>query len=287
MATKTDEQVATPVAADIPNGVEAEPQEAALSPKAQAQLERWSKIDTNRYAELMLDQKLEFAQLLVRSGLLPADIKTREAALVIMEMGAALTIDPLRAFQSIYVVKGRPVLSSALIGGLLKRGGYDFEWTESTPEAATCVVTDPKGRTLTQRFTLEQAKKAGLVSSSTWQNYPEQMLRWRSLAFAGRSMAPDVLGGFYTDAEDIPAGDPVAVATATVVVEDSSNHRDHIEDAVIEAGFDRQTFADDAKAMVDGDYDEQTGEKVEPKGDDLFGGAVPGAPRNPGAFDTE
>lgn len=277
MATKTDEP--TSVASDIPAGVEREPEtDAALSPKAQAQLERWSKIDTNRYGELMLDQKLEFAQLLVKSGLLPVDIKTRESALVIMEMGAALKIDPLRAFQSIYVVKGRPVLSSSLIGGLLKRGGYDFEWTESTPEAATCVVTDPKGRTLTQRFTLEQAKKAGLTTNPTWQNYPEQMLRWRSLAFAGRSMAPDVLGGFYTDADDIPAGDPVAVATATVIVGDPTQHRDHDE------------AHPDA---IEAEYDKETGEKVEepaveemPKGDDLFGGGLP-TPRNPGAFDTE
>jgi hypothetical protein len=71
-----------------------------------------------------------------------------------------------------------------------------------------CDVTLKRGEeTVSTRYTLEDARKAGLIrNGSSWEKYPRQMLRWRAIGDALRIIAPDATAGFLSpeEAESIP-----------------------------------------------------------------------------------
>lgn len=62
-------------------------------------------------------------------------------------------------------------------------------------------------------WTIQDAKRAGLLGNPTWQKYPRQMLRNRVTAEGIRSTYPGVLSGCYTPEEIADMNLPVIVET--------------------------------------------------------------------------
>ena len=59
-----------------------------------------------------------------------------------------------------------------------------------------CTIERTNGFTFTAGFTLEQAKKAGLMKEgSAWMGYAENMCRWRAVGFAAVGAVPDITCG--------------------------------------------------------------------------------------------
>ena len=56
------------------------------------------------------DQMYRFATAVVKSGFAPKDVKSPEAALVAIQMGAEVGLAPMQALQSVAVINGRPSL---------------------------------------------------------------------------------------------------------------------------------------------------------------------------------
>jgi len=80
------------------------------------------------------DEMMKQADVLVKSGLLPQEVKTPAAAVAIMLTGRELGIPPMQAFRSVYVVKGKPTLSAQLMGALILRAGHSYKIVESSNE---------------------------------------------------------------------------------------------------------------------------------------------------------
>lgn len=150
------------------------------------------------------DELHKFASLLVRTKFLPESITTPEQALAIIMTGRELGIGPMHALRSIAVIKGKPTISSELMLALFKRAGGRATWKHSDEQQAELEFVHPNGDTHRERFTTQDAQRAGLLDKAMWQRYPKAMLRARALAAGLRAVAPDVIAGTYT-AEELDA----------------------------------------------------------------------------------
>jgi hypothetical protein len=170
----------------------------------------------------ILQQDLSLAATLIKSGLLPASVKTPEAAVVIIMTGRELGLLPLQALRSISVVEGKPTLSADLLLALAYKSGHctGYEILELTDEK--CVVQIARNGIVKPpySYTIEEARKAGLANRPNWQRHTKAMLRARATAAACRAYFPDVVLGLYTpdeldDLSPVPA--EAAPARAEIV----------------------------------------------------------------------
>lgn len=120
-------------------------------------------------------------------------------------LGRDLGLSPTQALMSIDVVRGNVQLRGTLLLAFVrKHPDYDYRVTEHTDEAATVVIYRHGEEEGVARFTIEDAKRAGLVKdASAWQHHPGNMCLWRAASNAVKFFAPDLLGGIpvYTEAD--------------------------------------------------------------------------------------
>jgi len=171
---------------------------------------------------------LSMAEQLVKSGLLPATIKTAQAAVVIIQKGRELGIAPMAAINGIGVINGKPVCGAELMLALLYRdhGDEAVRVIRSDPDA--CEITyHRRGWSKPERFafTIDDAKRAGLAGTATWTKYPAAMLRARCISAVARMAFPDSIGGMYTP-EELGAAVTVAPDGDLVMAPDVSRVRE-------------------------------------------------------------
>ncbi len=163
-------------------------------------------------ANLLLDPTVwnlvrEQANTLVKSGFLPTSINTPEKAVAIMTKGVELGIPPMQAFSHIYIISGKPGISAELMLSLILRAipNLPINYKRRDDQACVIVVTRPGSKPEEFSFTIEDAKRAGLMSNSTWQKYPRAMLRSRCISEMARSLFPDLLMGCSYTPEELGA----------------------------------------------------------------------------------
>jgi len=148
-----------------------------------------------------IDEIFRLATGIAKSGLAPNDMATPEKIVVAIMTGLELGLPPMFAIQKIAVINGRPSLWGDAIPALLLARGFKIkEWIEGEGDArvAYCEVKRPDGSVTLRKFSVSDARKAGLWGKSgPWTQYPERMLQMRARGFAARDGAADVLGGLY------------------------------------------------------------------------------------------
>lgn len=136
--------------------------------------------------------------------------------------GRELGVGPMTALQHIYVVDGRPAMSAQLMRSLILAAGHTIrvtDWSSSRVELVGQRAGESTSTTIT--WSLEDARRAGLLSKSNWSRYPRAMLMARATAELGRVAFPDVIGGMaYTieEAEDITVAEDNGAAAPTTKV---------------------------------------------------------------------
>jgi len=155
------------------------------------------KFGPQTYVEL-----LSYIEQIVRSPACP--VKNPADALLIVMTGAELGIQPMRALSSIHVIKGRAVLSADAIAGVVRKSGLcaSLSMVELSDERCVYRTTrkdDPAEQTYT--FSLDDARKAGLLNNENYKKHPRAMLRARCIAAICRAVYPDALMGVYADGE--------------------------------------------------------------------------------------
>lgn len=109
---------------------------------------------------------------------------------------------PATVCMEYHVIQGRPALKADAMLDRFQRAGGTIQWTERTDKACSAKFTHPQGGSLEVRWTLDDAKRAGLLGGkSNWTQYPRQMLSARVVSEGVRAVFPGVLGGFYTPEE--------------------------------------------------------------------------------------
>lgn len=133
-------------------------------------------------------------------------VSSMEAAAAIMLKGYELGLSVTASFEFIHVIQGKPGLSPRGALALL-HSHPDIEKVEIkrlTKEDGSylghsCTIRRRSGFEYTAQFTLEDAKRAGLVKpDSGWTKYPEQMCMWRAVGFAADVATPDIIAGMTT-----------------------------------------------------------------------------------------
>jgi len=162
---------------------------------------------------LLMDQAIRY----VESGLLPASIKTPQQALIIMAQGRELGIPSTVALRQIVVVQGKPTCSAELMLALVHRtyGQSAMRVFKTDNEACTVQYRQQGWDGISEyTFSIEDAKRAGLLKNATWTQYPAAMLRARAISATVRFAFPECLSGLYLPDE---LGADVTVVDGEVV----------------------------------------------------------------------
>ena len=166
-------------------------------------------------------ESMELGQVFVESGMFPGITKPAQATAKIM-MGREFGIGPVTSLQLIDVVQNRLRPRSQLIAALLKRSKrYDYSIVKMDDSEAIVAFTDRGKVVMESRWTIDDAKRAGLVRpDSGWMKYPKDMLFARALSSGATKVCPEVLGGYepleveggydVIDDQATPEGDPPA-----------------------------------------------------------------------------
>lgn len=149
-----------------------------------------------------------FAAILAKSSFVPKDYAGNPGnILAALQMGQELGLPPIQALQNIAVIGGRPsVFGDAALA--IVTTSPSFEAIEETDDGTTATCTiKRKGRpAITRKFSMDDAKRAGLLNKQgPWTTYPARMRQMRARSFAMRDLFPDVLKGMITreEAQDI------------------------------------------------------------------------------------
>lgn len=130
-------------------------------------------------------------------------VSSPEAAMAIMAKGYELGLGLTAAFEFIHIIDGKPSLSPrgalALLYTSPEFAGLTLTRLTDDKDVFTgyeCALKRRGGFSHTERFTLDDAKRAKLVKSgSAWELYPENMCKWRAIGFAIDVVFPDTTGG--------------------------------------------------------------------------------------------
>lgn len=141
-------------------------------------------------------------KLLYASGLF-SDVRDAAQAAVKILAGKELGIGPIQAMSGLHIVKGKIVLAAALIAALILRSGrYTYRVTQHDDQGCTIEFYRAAKSIGISRFTMDDARRAGLTGNATWKQYPRNMLYARSLSNGARWYCPDVFAGpVYTTGE--------------------------------------------------------------------------------------
>jgi hypothetical protein len=143
---------------------------------------------------------LEIAKILHTGGMFATRFKSAEQIFTAMLLGMAYRIPPITALTSINVINGQPAMSANLMLALAQSSGELENLKIESAQDECCVTIKRRGYSspIVSRFTVEDAKKMGLLERRNWQQQPQTMLRWRAIVAGLRLAFADILLGLYT-----------------------------------------------------------------------------------------
>jgi hypothetical protein len=173
--------------------------------------------DTERaLVVLSIADTMSIGQVLARSGFF-SDIKEQAQAVAKILAGQELGIGPVAALRGINFVKNKMNLDAGLVAALIQRSGrYDYRVLTHTADECKLAFFDGGKQVGESRFTMADAKAAGLVAGDNWQKYPRNMLFARALTNGARWYCPGVyFGAVYSGDELADAPEPPAITVIT------------------------------------------------------------------------
>jgi hypothetical protein len=153
------------------------------------------------------NQIKEMCMMAVKSGMLPSSIKTAEAAAIIALKARELGIPLMVGFAHIVVINGKPAMSAELIQAQARKNLPGLIFNIVKADNTVCIVECQRpergSKMFTGTFTIEDAKRAGLLGKDVWKNYPAAMLRARAITATLRVVCPDALMGISHTPEEL------------------------------------------------------------------------------------
>jgi len=150
-------------------------------------------------------------QILIDSGAIPSSLDSPQKLMTIIQMGKELGLPALVSINNLNIIKGRTVISSAMLGAMLKKRGIEWVWTKDFVTEGERIVTEiefewisivtkrPKSAKFSCSY--QEFELAGFTSNPSWGKMPKIMTRWRTLSNAVKALFPEVLMGVYSESE--------------------------------------------------------------------------------------
>jgi|694.fasta_scaffold27185_2 hypothetical protein len=143
-----------------------------------------------------------------------------ESVLACIMYGAELGLGPMQALNSIHVIEGRTAMSPELMRAMVARHGHRIDVVENSN--TVCEVKGIRadtGSTATVRWTMEDAKMAGLANKNNWKTYPRAMLLARATSELCRIVFPDIIAGLSYTPEEVSSIEGVEYFPETTIAE--------------------------------------------------------------------
>lgn len=152
-------------------------------------------------SEIQWEQEIRGAQFLYKSGLVPAGVKSPEAALFIILTGRDLGMSAVQSLRSIHVIQGKIEVSADAQLGLFHGRGGQSKWLTLTNELAVIELHAPwLLAPHRESFSKDDASRAKL-GGDNWSKYPKAMLRSRAITAGLKSIGFDATAGTYAPGE--------------------------------------------------------------------------------------
>jgi hypothetical protein len=152
-----------------------------------------------------LPYMFKLAEALLQTGFLPDTLKLPGQVVAIILAGRELGIPPMTALRTLHIVDGKISFSAQLQLALANRAGIRHRFLEISTTRCEVELTSPDEEPARYEFTIDNAKKAGLLdrSVSPWHKYPKNMLQWRCVSNAISAHCPEVMLAVYDPDEVI------------------------------------------------------------------------------------
>lgn len=141
----------------------------------------------------------KLAEAVARSGMF--GIKTKEQAMVLMAISQAEGRHPALAARDYHIIQGQPAKTAVAMQRDFLEAGGKIKWNEVSDTVAEAAFTHPQGGSVTIRWDMQQAERAGLRGKDMWKKYPRQMLRSRVVSEGVRTIFPAATSGMYVPEE--------------------------------------------------------------------------------------
>lgn len=158
-----------------------------------------------------LEQKLKVCEMLQKSGVLPASLKTPQAIFAITLMGQEYGFSPIKSCEMFDFIQGRACIRAAGMLALATSRGGCFVTVEESDKSCTIKAERASNKWVqSYTFTWADAEKMKLTSKENWQKMPKFMLWARCVSVLCRRGWADVLGGLYSS-EEMMDSEPIDV----------------------------------------------------------------------------
>jgi hypothetical protein len=128
-------------------------------------------------------------------------VTTPEQAIALFLVAQSEGRHPASAAKEYHIIKGRPSLRSDAILARFQTAGGSVRWGERTDASVSATFSHPQGGDVEVRWTLEDAKRAGLAGGESWKKYPRHLLSARVISEGVRLCYAPVVAGVYTPEE--------------------------------------------------------------------------------------
>jgi len=132
-----------------------------------------------------------------------SDLRSAAQAILKIQAGKELGIGAIYSLSRLYIVEGKLGMAAETMGALIKRSGkYNYRVIEHTDQKCSIEFLENGKSVYISTFTMEDARRANLVKpGGGWAKYPRALLFSRALSQGARIVAPDAIGGAYTEEE--------------------------------------------------------------------------------------
>jgi len=154
------------------------------------------------------EEQTAIAKAFKDSGLFP-DLKSEAQAIVKVQAGLELGLEPFAAMQGIDIVQGKPRMNASLQAGLIKKSGrYNYKVLEHSEQACKLEFYEKWGDSWqsigTSEFSMKEAQQAGLAAKDNWKKHPKNMLFARALSNGAKWYCADVfLTATYNESDEL------------------------------------------------------------------------------------
>lgn len=179
-----------------------------FQPQPATNLELQVKVDLMDWA-IEAEQVHKIAQALCQTSFVPPSLHGRpdEVAAQIL-YGRDVGLPPMVALAQINIIERRPSMSALSMRGLAQSRGVKFRLDESTETRCKYSAMGPGDRDWTTvTWTIDRAKKLGLVNKSNWLKQPQAMLVARATSELCRLVAAPLFLGLSYSTEELQDGD--------------------------------------------------------------------------------
>lgn len=141
------------------------------------------------------------------------DALDQSKAIVKILAGKEMGFGPFASMTGIHIIQGKPVIGSNLMAAAVKSSGkYDYTVLECSDVSAEIQFTSGGVNIGTSKFTMADAKRAGVSGKDNWMKYPANMLFARAISNGVRWYCPDVfMSAVYVPGEIEDTPQPRAV----------------------------------------------------------------------------